>query len=207
MTTMTRVLAIGYGAVSYLLFLTVFLYAIGFVGDVAVPRSVDDAVGAPPAQALIVNLSLLTLFAVQHSVMARPAFKRWWTRYVPSPVERSTYVLLASLVLALLFWQWRTIPFVVWEVTYRPARLAVWTLFWLGWLIVLAATFMSTTTASCRWPTSRPATGGRGPNRRPIPGLEQWHYGRGKHLDAEGQGRSRALAVVHRTLSLARACR
>ncbi|HET6733380.1 methanethiol S-methyltransferase, partial [Mycobacterium sp.] len=118
------------------------LYAIGFVGDVVVPRSVDNAVDASLGQALAVNLSLLTLFAVQHSVMARPAFKRWWTRYIPQPVERSTYVLLASLVLALLFWQWRAIPTVVWDVTYSPARSAVWALFWLGWVIVLAATFM-----------------------------------------------------------------
>ena len=85
---------------------------------------------------------LLTLFAVQHSVMARPAFKRWWTRYVPQPIERSTYVLFASLVLALVLWQWRAIPAVVWDVTWQPARLAVWTLFWLGWGIVLASTFM-----------------------------------------------------------------
>jgi protein-S-isoprenylcysteine O-methyltransferase Ste14 len=142
MTNMTRALAVGYGAACYLLFLAVFLYAIGFVGDVVVPRSVDHAVDAPLGQALIVNLSLLTLFAVQHSVMARPAFKRWWTRYIPPPVERSTYVLLASLALALLFWQWRKIPFVVWDVTYQPLRVAVWALFWLGWAIVLAATFM-----------------------------------------------------------------
>ncbi|BBZ33632.1 methanethiol S-methyltransferase [Mycolicibacterium confluentis] len=139
---MTRVLAVGYGAVCYLFFLVVFLYAIGFVGNVAVPRSIDNAVDAPLLQALLVNLALLTLFAVQHSVMARPAFKRWWTRYVPPAIERSTYVLLASLVLALLFWQWRTIPHVVWDVQNQPARLAVWVLFWAGWAIVLAATFM-----------------------------------------------------------------
>ena len=142
MTNVTRVLAVGYGILCYLLFLVVFLYAVGFVGDAVVPRSVDNAVDAPLGQALIVNLSLLTLFAVQHSVMARPAFKRWWRRHIPPPVERSTYVLLASLVLALLFWQWRTIPFVVWDLTYPPARTAVWALFWLGWAIVLAATFM-----------------------------------------------------------------
>lgn len=142
MTKVTRFLAVGYGAVSYLLFLAVFLYAIGFVGGVVAPRSVDNAVDAPLWQALIVNLSLLALFAVQHSVMARPAFKRWWTRYVPPPVERSTYVLLASLALALLFWQWRTISYVVWDVADQPARMTVWALFWLGWAIVLAATFM-----------------------------------------------------------------
>jgi methanethiol S-methyltransferase len=79
---------------------------------------------------------------MQHSVMARPAFKRWWTRYVPQPVERSTYVLLASLILALVLWQWRDIPAVVWDITAQPVRLAIWALFWLGWAIVLAATFM-----------------------------------------------------------------
>jgi protein-S-isoprenylcysteine O-methyltransferase Ste14 len=142
MQTMNRFLAVSYGVVSYVFFLAVFLYAIGFVGDLAVPRSVDDARAAPLGQALAINVSLLALFAVQHSVMARPAFKRWWARFVPSAIERSTYVLLASLVLALLFWQWRSIPAVIWDVTYPPARLAVWTLFWLGWAIVLAATFM-----------------------------------------------------------------
>jgi protein-S-isoprenylcysteine O-methyltransferase Ste14 len=139
---MNRFFAISYGAVSYVLFLVVFVYAILFVGDIAVPRSVDNAVSASPLAAVAVDIVLLTLFALQHSVMARPAFKRWLTRYVPAAIERSTYVLLASLVLALLLWQWRSIPAVVWEVSSTPARLAVWTLFWLGWAIVLASTFM-----------------------------------------------------------------
>ena len=139
---MNRFLAISYGAVSYVLFLVVFVYAILFVGDVAVPRSVDNAVSASPLAAVAIDLVLLTLFALQHSVMARPAFKRWLTRYVPAAIERSTYVLAASLVLALLLWQWRSIPAVVWEVSSTPARLAVWALFWLGWGIVLASTFM-----------------------------------------------------------------
>jgi methanethiol S-methyltransferase len=138
---MNRYFAIAYGAISYVLFLVVFLYAIGFVGGLT-PRSVDNAIPAPAVQAVSVDVVLLTLFAVQHSVMARPAFKRWWTRFVPRPVERSTYVLLASSVLALLLWQWRDIPAVVWDVTWQPARLAIWGLFWLGWVIVLASTFM-----------------------------------------------------------------
>ena len=87
-------------------------------------------------------MALLTLFAVQHSVMARPAFKRWWTRYVPRPVERSTYVLAANLVLAVVFWQWRELPYVIWDVSWQPARWAVYALFGLGWVIVLASTFM-----------------------------------------------------------------
>jgi protein-S-isoprenylcysteine O-methyltransferase Ste14 len=138
---MNRYFAMAYGVISYALFLVVFVYAIGFVGGLT-PRNVDNAIAAPTIPALAVDTALLTLFAVQHSVMARPAFKRWWTHYVPRPVERSTYVFLASLVLALLLWQWRDIPAVVWEVNFQPARLAIWALFWLGWAIVLASTFM-----------------------------------------------------------------
>jgi len=138
---MNRYLALTYGAISYALFLAVFVYAIGFVGGL-VPHSADQAIEAPVGQAVAVDVLLLMLFAAQHSVMARPAFKRWWTRFIPQPIERSTYVLLASLVLALVLWQWRAIPAVVWDVTWQPARLAVWTLFWLGWGIVLASTFM-----------------------------------------------------------------
>jgi methanethiol S-methyltransferase len=138
---MNRLLTLTYGTASYVLFLVVFVYAIGFVGGL-VPHSVDQAVTAPIGWALLVDALLLTLFAAQHSVMARPAFKRWWTRYVPKPIERSTYVLAASLVLALALWQWRAIPAVVWDVSWQPARVAIWAVFWLGWAIVLASTFM-----------------------------------------------------------------
>jgi protein-S-isoprenylcysteine O-methyltransferase Ste14 len=138
---MNRYSAISYGAISYALFAAVLIYAIGFVGGLT-PRSVDHAVAAPVGQAVTVDVLLLTLFAVQHSVMARPAFKSWWTRYVPQPVERSTYVLLASLVLALLLWQWRELPAIVWDVSWQPVRLVIWGLFWLGWAVMLASTFM-----------------------------------------------------------------
>ena len=139
---MNRTLAVVYGSLCYTLFLVVFLYLIGFVGGLFVPRSVDHALTAPLGWAVAIDVVLVTLFAVQHSVMARPAFKKWWTRIVPEPIERSTYVLIASLVLVLMFWQWRELPAVVWDVTWEPARLAVWALFALGWAMVLAATFM-----------------------------------------------------------------
>jgi protein-S-isoprenylcysteine O-methyltransferase Ste14 len=138
---MNRLLAITYAAVCYAVFLIVFVYAMGFVAGLT-PRSIDNSIAAPMAQAVIVDLLLLAAFALQHSVMARPAFKRWWTRIVPRTVERSTYVLFASLALALLMWQWRALPGEVWDVTWQPARLAIWMVYWLGWAIVLASTFM-----------------------------------------------------------------
>jgi protein-S-isoprenylcysteine O-methyltransferase Ste14 len=131
-----------YGTVCYALFLGVFVYAIGFVTDTGVPASIDHATNATAAQSVIIDVSLLTLFALQHSVMARPAFKRRWTRYVPPRVERSTYVLCASACLALLFWQWRSIDVTVWNVTPLPARMALTALGLTGWAIVLASTFM-----------------------------------------------------------------
>lgn len=137
-----RLFAAVYGAVSYVIFVAVFVYAILFVGNVAVPRTVDRAIEATPVAAVAIDLALLFLFAAQHSVMARPGFKRWWTRYIPQPIERSTYVLTASSVLALLCWQWRGLPAIVWDVTWTPARFGLWTTFWLGWAIVLASTFM-----------------------------------------------------------------
>ncbi len=139
---MRRFLTIGYGAAAYVLFLAAFLYAIGFVGNIGVPRSVDHGLPAPIGQAVLINVALLGVFAVQHSVMARPAFKRWWTRFVPPTIERSTYVVLASAALILLYWQWRTIPDVIWDVGPPAGRLALWALFWLGWAMVLASTFM-----------------------------------------------------------------
>lgn len=139
---MTRLLVIGYGAVAYLLFLLSFVYAIGFVGNIVVPRSVDNGIAAPLGPALAIDIALLGLFAVQHSVMARPGFKRWWTRLVPSSIERSTYVVLSSAALLLLYWQWRTLPAVIWDVQPRPGRLALWALFWIGWATVFASSFM-----------------------------------------------------------------
>jgi protein-S-isoprenylcysteine O-methyltransferase Ste14 len=139
---MKRSLIIGYGAAAYLLFLAAFLYLVGFVGNFWVPRSVDHGLSAPIGQAVLINVLLLAAFGVQHSVMARPGFKRWWTRLVPSTIERSTFVVLSSAVLVLLYWQWRTMPAVIWDVRLPAGRMAPWALFWLGWAIALAATFM-----------------------------------------------------------------
>lgn len=135
-------LAFLYGVVCYTIFLATFLYAIGFVGNFLVPKSIDSGASGSLAEALLVDVVLLGLFAVQHSVMARPAFKRWWTRFVPQSVERSTYVLLASLLLALLFWKWQPIGGALWNVENQAGRVALQALFWLGWGIVLLSTFM-----------------------------------------------------------------
>ena len=139
---MGRLLAVLYGVLAYAVFLVAFLYAVGFVGNLVVPVTIDR--GGPQSgwlAALAVDAILLGLFAVQHSVMARPAFKRWWTRFVPPTVERSTYVLLSSLLLAALFWQWRPIPAIVWQVS-GAGGTALAALCWIGWAIVLASTFM-----------------------------------------------------------------
>lgn len=138
-----RSLAFIYGLISYVLFLIAFLYAICFLGDFGVPKTIDFPLPTVPfAGAIVIDLVLLGLFAVQHSVMARPAFKSWWTRIVPQPIERSTYVLLSSLILLLLFWQWQPLLGPIWEVQNSAARLVLWALFWLGWLIVLLSTFL-----------------------------------------------------------------
>lgn len=139
---MGRLLAFVYGAVSYLIFFVTFLYAIGFVGNLVVPKSIDTGESAPFSTALLINVVLLGIFALQHSVMARPGFKRWWTQFMPKPIERSTYVLLASLALILLFWQWRPMRDVIWSVENEIVRYVLLVLFFLGWATVLLGTFL-----------------------------------------------------------------
>jgi len=138
---MGKVLAFLYGAVAYLVFFATFLYAIAFVDGLVVPKTIDSGEVGPLATSLLIDAALLGVFAVQHSVMARPAFKAWWTRFVPPPVERSTYVLLASLALILLFWQWRPLPTPIWTVI-GPAATVLWVINALGWATVLLSTFL-----------------------------------------------------------------
>jgi len=137
-----RLVAFAYGIVAYLVFFVTILYAIGFVAGVLVPKAIDDGTIIPVGEAIVVNLLLMALFAVQHSVMARPQFKRWWTQYVPSSVERSTFVLLASLALALLFWQWRPLPAPVWQIETPLVALALTDLSFFGWALVFLSTFL-----------------------------------------------------------------
>ena len=136
-----RLLTMFYAIVSYAVFIVASLYAIGFVGNYAVPKSIDTGHPVNPGEAIGINLLLLGLFAIQHSIMARPAFKRWWVTILPAACQRSTYVLLSSLILLLLFWQWRPIPAQVWRVD----GIAAWLLIgvcWLGWLIAFTSTYM-----------------------------------------------------------------
>ena len=139
---MRRILALLYGSVAYLVFLGTFLYAIGFVTGLVVPKTVDMGLVAPIGEAIGVNVLLLSVFAAQHSVMARKPFKRWWTQFVPTAIERSTYVLLACLALILLFWQWRAMPWIVWQVSNPTTAMAMLGLSLFGWFVVLLSTFL-----------------------------------------------------------------
>jgi protein-S-isoprenylcysteine O-methyltransferase Ste14 len=139
---MGRLLGLGYGALCYVVFLGTFLYAIGFVGNLVVPKSIDSGTEGSLGQSLVIDALLLGAFAVQHSVMARQKFKAWWTQFIPKQVERSTYVLFASSVLILLYWQWRPIEAAVWSVENPSARMVLQGFFFLGWGLVLLSTFL-----------------------------------------------------------------
>lgn len=139
---MKRVLGFTYGVVSYAVFFGTFLYAIGFVGNIFVPKTIDGPAEGPLGIALAINCALLGVFALQHSVMARPGFKKWWTKIIPEPLERSTYTLLSSLALILLFWQWRPIGGMVWNIQDHVGQIILFSVFALGWLTVLVTTFM-----------------------------------------------------------------
>ena len=139
---MKRVFATLYGLVAYVIFLVAFLYAIGFVGDFLVPKTINSGEVGGTTSSVLINLALLSLFALQHSIMARPGFKKWWAHIVPPVIERSTYVLLSSLTLFLLYWQWQPMPATIWQVESETLRHILLAIFALGWLIVMLSTFM-----------------------------------------------------------------
>ena len=139
---MAGLVAAIYGVVAYGFTLVALLYLIGFVGNLIVPKSIDSGTAGPLLQSVIVDTMLIGLFAIQHSVMARQGFKRWWTRIVPPSVERSTYVLFTSLILLILYWQWQPIPVPVWTVHNPTAAAVLDGIFWLGWVVLVASTFM-----------------------------------------------------------------
>jgi protein-S-isoprenylcysteine O-methyltransferase Ste14 len=139
---MFRVFASFYGVVSYIVFFLSFLYAIGFVGNLFVPKTIDSGDVAPIVPSLIINVMLLGLFAIPHSVMARPAFKQWFTRYIPAVIERSTYVLVSSLLLFLVYWQWQPMIGIIWHIESALGLIILTGIFWLGWAVVLLATLM-----------------------------------------------------------------
>jgi len=140
--SMARVIVLLYGLIAYVAFAATIIYSIGFVTGLVVPKTIDSGHAGPPMQAIIINLLLMSLFAIQHSVMARPQFKKWWTRIVSPIVERSTFVLFSSLALAFLFWQWQPIPVVVWQVTNPQVAASLLGLSLFGWVFVFVSTFL-----------------------------------------------------------------
>lgn len=139
---MSKALYFLFSILSYVFFLVVFLYSIGFVGNLYVPKGIDDGPASPAFMAAIINILLLSVFAVQHTVMARKPFKAWWTTIIPQQIERAMYVLLSSAALALIYWLWQPMPGVVWSVDAPLAQMVLTGVFFAGWLIVLLSTFL-----------------------------------------------------------------
>jgi methanethiol S-methyltransferase len=139
---MKKIMFLLYGIISYLAFFGTILYAIGFVGNFVVPKTIDGTPKVPLASAILINASLLLLFALQHSIMARPAFKSWWTKFIPAELERSSYVLLASLCLMLMMWQWQPVGGIIWSVENTAAKTILLIAYLTGWAIVFISTFL-----------------------------------------------------------------
>jgi protein-S-isoprenylcysteine O-methyltransferase Ste14 len=139
---MKRLFIVFYGVIAYVIFLGAFLYAIGFLGDFIVPKAINSGAESTFTFSILINAILLGVFAIQHSVMARPSFKKVWIRIIPEAIERSTYVLLSSLALLLLYWQWQPLPEVIWSIENDIISIIITCLFFLGWIIVLLSTFM-----------------------------------------------------------------
>lgn len=139
---MKKIMFLLYGIISYLAFFGTILYAIGFVGNFVVPKTIDGTPKVPLASAILINASLLLLFALQHSIMARPAFKSWWTKFIPAELERSSYVLLASLCLVLMMWQWQPVGGIIWSVENNAAKTILLIAYLTGWAIVFISTFL-----------------------------------------------------------------
>lgn len=139
---MSRILAFIYGVVCYLISMIAILYSIGFVGNFIVPKTLDSNLDGSLINRILIDISLIALFGIQHSLMARQNFKKWWTKIIPHPIERSTYVLMASLTLLLLFWQWHSLGGMIWNIQNPIVSNIIYGIFALGWLIVLISTFM-----------------------------------------------------------------
>lgn len=139
---MKRFLVFLYGLICYVFFLGTFLYAIGFVGNMVVPKSIDSGVSSPMGSAFLFNAVLLVLFVIQHTIMARPGFKRAWTKIIPKAMERSTFVLITNIILCFMFWQWRPVTDIVWQVESAAGAMVLNILFWVGFGMVLISTFI-----------------------------------------------------------------